>query len=591
MKSISSINEEQQKQLSNFESKITEVSQLYESEKDKKEKANIKLRSYKDKILKCAACINQLKNTRFILSKTVKEYSESIPKWQNDIIRASKFLDTQLNELNNENSALKLKLHELEKRIFEFTTPQNDKDAESNENLVAQVNSEKQILQDQLLGTQKQVEDLLTQNSKLNNEFAGLKLKYDDLLNAQLPIMVDENKTLKDQLNQLTQRISELSASNSDLNEMVCSLEKKNKKLKESLMSVQQNEDNNETVKNLNLQIRALESEKATLVKEKLNAKDNLVEIDIQNKALVDQVNKLQSDLEAIKIQYDTVLKQKEDLQSDIATSTHSEIDTLKKEKQALQECYDLLKKDFENLNDLNGLLKDEVETLKMSLEQPNDGAEHLSDLNVSLQADIVKLETKLSAYKQENASLLAEVKESRVKIKEVEAIKADYGDTKQKLASYKTENAELLNEMKEINQVLKERGEAISKLQKAIAEMERLIETLEKDRDESNTIKEDMVKKISALENELKNAQQASSSTNAEVEQQLATMRSNAFKLAAEKEAVITALKEEIEKLKENQQHSPVELPNEDNMSTSTISKADDHSRMKDLDESFEDK
>lgn len=591
MKSKSSINEEQQKQLSNFESKITEVSQLYESEKDKKEKGNIKLRSYKDKILKCAACINQLKNTRFILSKTVKEYSESIPKWQNDIIRASKFLDTQLNELNNENSALKLKLHELEKRIFEFTTPQNDKDAESNENLVAQVNSEKQILQDQLLGTQKQVEDLLTQNSKLNNEFAGLKLKYDDLLNAQLPIMVDENKTLKDQLNQLTQRISELSASNSDLNEMVCSLEKKNKKLKESLMSVQQNKDNNETVKNLNLQIRALESEKATLVKEKLNAKDNLVEIDIQNKALVDQVNKLQSDLEAIKIQYDTVLKQKEDLQSDIATSTHSEIDTLKKEKQALQECYDLLKKDFENLNDLNGLLKDEVETLKMSLEQPNDGAEHLSDLNVSLQADIVKLETKLSAYKQENASLLAEVKESRVKIKEVEAIKADYGDTKQKLASYKTENAELLNEMKEINQVLKERGEAISKLQKAIAEMERLIETLEKDRDESNTIKEDMVKKISALENELKNAQQASSSTNAEVEQQLATMRSNAFKLAAEKEAVITALKEEIEKLKENQQHSPVELPNEDNMSTSTISKADDHSRMKDLDESFEDK
>lgn len=591
MKSISSINEEQQKQLSNFESKITEVSQLYESEKDKKEKANIKLRSYKDKILKCAACINQLKNTRFILSKTVKEYSESIPKWQNDIIRASKFLDTQLNELNNENSALKLKLHELEKRIFEFTTPQNDKDAESNENLVAQVNSEKQILQDQLLGTQKQVEDLLTQNSKLNNEFAGLKLKYDNLLNAQLPIMVDENKTLKDQLNQLTQRISELSASNSDLNEIVCSLEKKNKKLKESLMSVQQNEDNNETVKNLNLQIRALESEKATLVKEKLNAKDILVEIDIQNKALVDQVNKLQSDLEAIKIQYDTVLKQKEDLQSDIATSTHSEIDTLKKEKQALQECYDLLKKDFENLNDLNGLLKDEVETLKMSLEQPNDGAEHLSDLNVSLQADIVKLETKLSAYKQENASLLAEVKESRVKIKEVEAIKADYGDTKTKLASYKTENAELLNEMKEINQVLKERGEAISKLQKAIAEMERLIETLEKDRDESNTIKEDMVKKISALENELKNAQQASSSTNAEVEQQLATMRSNAFKLAAEKEAVITALKEEIEKLKENQQNSPVELPNEDNMSTSTISKADDHSRMKDLDESFEDK
>lgn len=33
------------------------------------------------------------------------------------------------------------------------------------------------------------------------------------------------------------------------------------------------------------------------------------------------------------------------------------------------------------------------------------------------------------------------------------------------------------------------------------------------------------------------------------------------------------------------------VELPNDDNMSTSTTSKLEEHSRMKDLDDSFEDK
>lgn len=85
-----------QEQLDDYESKIKELTQLYENEKSNQEKSNIKLKSYRDKISKCAACINQLKNSRFILSKTVKEYSVNIPKWQNDIIAASVVLDGQL---------------------------------------------------------------------------------------------------------------------------------------------------------------------------------------------------------------------------------------------------------------------------------------------------------------------------------------------------------------------------------------------------------------------------------------------------------------------------------------------------------------
>lgn len=268
-------------------------------------------------------------------------------------------------------------------------------------------------------------------------------------------------------------------------------------------------------------------------------------------------MEKLKSDLLETKAQYDRLSQEKTILEKKYKSEKESETNNLKCQMMVLQEQYDLLKKEHDNLQDLNGLLKEEVDTLKLSLEQPRpDDNENSSDLNVSLQADIVKLETKLSAYKQENASLLAEVKESRSKIKEFDSLTAEYEDAKSKLSGYKTENTELLNEMKEINQVLKERGEAISKLQKAIAEMERLVETLEKDRDIINQEKEDLQKKVAALESDLQNAEQ-NTNKKSEVANQILVEKDNALKSLAEKETVIASLKDEVERLKQQQSSS----------------------------------
>ncbi|KAG7304401.1 hypothetical protein JYU34_011342 [Plutella xylostella] len=564
-----SMSEHEESKLLN-ENKIKEITQQFESEKDKKEKANVKLRSYKDKILKCAACINQLKNSRFILTKTVKEYSESIPKWQNDIIKASKFLDTQINQLSNENNALKLKLHELEKQINDFTGPSAINNTE------------------QLKSLQKQYDDLVINNNKVSSELSELKIKYDQQNNSEIPYLKDDNKLLKEQVNELTQRINQLLSSNSELHNLVKEVETKNKKLNESLQMIQdkvQSSDNS-TVENLSFQIKALESEKAILFKEKLNVKESLSEFENQNKILNDQVNRLNTEMRNLENQISILTQEKEMLKNNIPKETQADINEIMCEKMALQERYELLLKEHETITDLNGMLKDEVETLKLSLEQPKD--DNLSDLNVSLQTDIVKLETKLAAYKQENASLLAEVKESRAKAKEVQAIATDYEDVKSKLVSYKTENTELLSEMKEINQVLKERGEAISKLQKAIGEMERLVETLEKDRDDVKKENNDLHVKVQTLEQELLNAEQKTTK-NSEVTELIITERENAKKILAEKDSMINTLKEEIEKVKHQQSH--MELPNDDNMSTSTTSKLEEHSRMKDLDDSFEDK
>ncbi|XP_063833985.1 GRIP and coiled-coil domain-containing protein 2-like isoform X1 [Ostrinia nubilalis] len=597
---------------SDYENKIKEITQLYESEKNKKERANIKLRSYKDKILKCATCINQLKNSRFILTKTIKEYSENIPKWQNDIIKASKVLDDQLNELNNENSALKRKVLELENRLkseqndtqfaelqtentalkeklndMEQSKALSDEMLEKQISQVSELKDSHSILQSELSDLQAQMNNTLKGKSLLSDELDKLKAMYQDLNQVESQRQIDENKIilLTAQINEMQNKYESSVQKVSELSSLVDKLENENQDIKKSMNTAV----NTEFVENLQLQMKALESEKSMLVKEKLNARDNVIELENRNKILSDQLEKLKSDLQETKAQYDRLQQEKTVLEKKYKSEKESETTNFKCNMMVLQEQYDLLKKEHDNLQDLNGLLKEEVDTLKLSLEQPRpDDNENLSDLNVSLQADIVKLETKLSAYKQDNASLLAEVKESRAKVKEFDNLAAEYDDAKSKLSGYKTENTELLNEMKEINQVLKERGESISKLQKAIAEMERLVETLEKDRAIINQEKEDLQKKVSVLESDLQNAEQNTNKTQSEAANHLIE-KANAMKFLEEKEAVIASLREEIDRLKQ-QQSTTSELPNED-MSTSTISKAEEHSRMKDLDETFEEK
>ncbi|CAG4923712.1 unnamed protein product [Colias eurytheme] len=554
--------------------KIEELAKLYEGEKSKKEKANIKLKSYRDKILKCASCINQLKNSRFILTKTVNEYSENIPKWQNELIKASKILDDQMNVLNKENLSLKERIDKLEKQLNEVNMHNQNKSKVSEENIGLE--KDNLALKNEVSYLKQQLQDALESKVKIENDLRSLITKRD----IEIHEKNNENEMLKDEINR---KVQELQNIEKDMNQFILQIEK----LKEENDKLKTNEDE-DTKQNLILQLKALEGEKSILVKEKLNAKDNIIELENQNKLLSNENDKIKSDIESVKLQLENVCKENENLKLQTKTERDEKLKELESNITILNDQNSKLKKEFENLQDENGLLREEVETLKLSLEQPKDDIENLSDLNVSLQADLVKLETKLSNYKQENSSLLTELKECRGKVKEYDNIVAEYEDLKTKLLSYKTENNELLNEMKEINQVLKERGEAISKLQKAISEMENLIETLEKDRDEKNNKNVELLDRITVLENYLKNSEENINKSK-EDNEKLITERDTTLSLLKEKETLIITLKEELDRLKTNS-CIVSELPNED-MSTSTISKAEEHSRMKDLDETFEDK
>lgn len=446
--------------------------------------------------------------------------------------------------MTSENDLLKYQLQKLEHQIAETS------EDSMCSNKIDALNADNSSLRNMVENYQKQLEGYAAQNIALSDELIDIKSKYQELNETKLPTQRAENRLLKNQVEEITHKINDLTGKNIELELLLKNLKIKTQNLTDSLQNQSQSL---EATEHLNLQIRALESEKAILVKEKLNARDHMVEMDHQNKTLTEQVKKLQSEVLSLKSLLKTLSQEMSTMEVKFKTEKEGEVNNLMFKMMTLQEQYNLLKKEHEHLQDLNNLLKEEVDTLKLSLEQPKDDADNLSDLNVSLQADIVKLETKLSAYKQENASLLTEMKECRVKAKEFDTLLAEYEDTKSKLTGYKTENTELLNEMKEINQVLKERGEAISKLQKAVAEMETLIETLEKDRHSMNQEKDILSKKVGNLENDLKNAEQRTSKSSEEIEQ-IIIERDTAVTALSEKEAMITSLRDEIEKLKQQQ-------------------------------------
>ncbi|KPI93434.1 GRIP and coiled-coil domain-containing protein 2 [Papilio xuthus] len=543
-----------------LDNKAKEMTNLYESEKNKKDK-----------------------NSRFILSKTVKEYSENVPKWQNEILKASKVLDKQINELNNKNASLNDEILDLRNELMEA---KNNCNMKEHQNLMNKLSEENNTLKKELCNLEKQVSDLTQANLMIKEETTTIDLKQHEVLKSQLDKTVKENGSLYEKVNDLTGKVEKMNKANKELS---ASYEKVKEDYSRACEYLHKKAGNEQKLDELTLQVKALESEKAILVKKKLISRDVIAVLETQNKNYINQVDSLKQDVDTKKSQVDKLSQEILTLKESHNTEKDAEINQMKTKIITLQDMNDKLKKEYDDLLDLNGLLREEVDTLKLSLEQPKDDSEHLSDLNVSLQADIVKLETKLSAYKQENASLLTETKELRAKVNDYDNIVSECENAKSKLLSYKTENTELLNEMKEINEVLKERGEAISKLQKAVSEMEKLIESLEKDRDEIKEERANLVRKIETLECDLKTANQITNQ-NSDDMKKIALEKENVAQMLTDKENIIANLKEDIERLKQQTFSSASELPNDD-MSTSTISKAEEHSRMKDLDETFEDK
>lgn len=472
-----------EEKLTKTENKLSESESLYETEKAKKEKLNARLKYCKEKLAKCNSSITQLKSSKLVLLKTVSDYSESVPKWQQDIMNASKLLSEQLLKLESENNELKAKL-------------------------ASHIETEDNNVQNEV-EFQKSVDECDEANSKLYS----VSEKYKKL-QKEHRIHVENLKLLKSE---------------------------------------------NETFLN---NLKSLESEKHILVNEKKVARETIQKLEaekleLQNahQELTNNISFFKAEMKKLKFCIDNLEKQKITFTEELKTLRESKFQSEQALVTKMNDELISLRSALVSVEEENKLLLESNEMLKSQLdngldEQKTPEMRRIMEQNDMLHTDISKLQTKIVSFKNENTSLLAEVKESRQKLSELETVLQDHESTKSKMTNYKSENAELLKEMKEINQVLKERGETISKQYMEISELNRKVQLLEDEIKKAKNVSEHKDDEIKKMQNKADDDESDKQNWTTEKD----NLSTHWQALLNERDHIIISLQEDIEKLKQNQ-------------------------------------
>lgn len=287
-----------------------------------------------------------------------------------------------------------------------------------------------------------------------------------------------------------------------------------------------------------------------------------LVHFESESKRLEMVVTKLEIDLELKTEQLNHF--RSEDLsknpESNEVTALNQKINEMNSEMDILREISikyekslniestrDKLEQLTKNVHDLEAIIE-ETEIFK------NNKNTEILNLNKNLEAsntEIKKLINDHKIFSDSTKTQIENLSQEKDKIKE-DLIKSEkYKATADR---YKRENGDLLSEMKEVNQVLKERGEAISKQHSKITELQITIN--------------DNEKIIVAFKNQIK--------THDELLEEIKTIS----------EKTIKQLNDELSMLKNTSFDTQSEI-----LSTSTISRADESFRLKEIEDSFEEK
>nr|XP_029720123.1 GRIP and coiled-coil domain-containing protein 2-like [Aedes albopictus] len=597
----------------------------------KEEKLIRKLKLYKNKVQEISAKVLLLKSDRKILMKTVKDYSEQVPKWQKELLKASDVLFTRIQALERENACLK-------KANAESL---NQKHAQGSEQIMAfeeqlkQVTTEKEALEDSILCKQKVIDDMEAKNSSLNCVVAQMeeKLRLEQTENQKLSeqlVRLSEESTqnqaeLRSQLDEvqarLIKQVEELEAKSSQLVDYERKLEREEEENEKSLTEahqalskeLEQLKDSNDKKSTT---ISELQTVKESLEARNIDLQEQLQEAEMTRKHLAEMVEQFKIDAAQVQSQHQARLAELQELSAkqcadledkvrkDIEGGRNQEelqrsleeakrgVSTKEEELQQVQALNDALKAENENLQTrlLEGeetarLMAEEIERLQnriseayeqvdakdaqlsqfeQKLRQEADENEKGRNLITEKENTFQQLQQKLQETVstlesiQGKHDLLAAANQQLQTVNEKlsdenATFKTDLGTVQSKLELVKLENSDLLSELKEINEILKERGGVISLQLSKISELE----------SQKTTLQQKLTELSSPDVNELKQRSQ-------DLERQL-----------ADKETELIALRERDRSFDAQS----------DVMSTSTISRAEESARMRDVDDSFEEK
>nr|CAD7608807.1 unnamed protein product [Timema genevievae] len=407
--------------------------------------------------------------------------------------------------------------------------------------------------------------------------------------------------------------------------------------------------DKSSLLTNSEIQIQALHDKLSQTVREDGGYKDQLVDLQKSHKEKVIEFEKLFQKYQELNQKYSDTVKVLNDkhIELDNANETvreiNSEIESLKaklfisqqslaetseacsnhvESKQRFQEAIDKFKEKIKSLecqqremeNNLRftserdgmlfsetvkkheSLVAEQLELKKLLVVKESKLQELSNELKCSKQSKeevnsrLHDLHTTVTSLRASHSVLRGEVEvcRSRPFLSEetVRAVQeAVVGHVHAEVARAKLEVKELLGEMNEMNQALKQRGESVSLLKEMVAELE---QKLADSSAQLATTVESLAVKTTELEGKETQLQ--------EFGEQLAGLREELRQREEERSQGILRIEElerrilHLERECEDARKEGGEAPSEV-MSSSTISKAEDTSRLKDLEESFEER
>nr|CAD7570793.1 unnamed protein product [Timema californicum] len=545
-------------------------------------KRDSEIESHKAELLNLQANVIEMKNVCDNQISTIANQNETI-------INLQKTLGDQARQLADSESEIKNKISEYEKEM-------NSKQVESEtiRKTLIEKNSEIELLKTKLLniqGTLSKIQDACDGHAatifKQNNDIDILNKTLEDkstlLTNSEIQIQALEDK--------LSQTVREVDV----YKDQVVDLQKSHKEEAiefEKLFQKYQelNQKYSDTVKLLN---------------------DKHIELDIANKT----VKEINSEIESLRAEL--FISQQSLAETSEACSNHIE------SKHRFQEAIDKFKEKIKSLecqqremenhlmftSERDGVLFNEIvkkheslvaeqlELKKLLVVKESKLQEVSNELKCSKQSKeevnsrLHELHTTVMSLRASHSALRGEVEvcRSRPFLSEetVRAVQeAIVGHVHAEVARAKLEVKELLGEMNEMNQALKQRGESVSLLKEMVAELE---QKLADSSARLATAVESLAVKTTELEGKETQLQEVSEQLASQREElrRREEERSQGILRIEELERRILYLERECEDVrKEGAGEAPSEV-----MSSSTTSKAEEMSRLKDLEGSFEER
>uniref|UniRef100_A0A182UHY4 GRIP domain-containing protein n=1 Tax=Anopheles melas TaxID=34690 RepID=A0A182UHY4_9DIPT len=590
----------------------------------REEKLIRKLKLYKAKVQEINAKLLLLKSDRKILLKTVKEYSDQVPKWQKDLVNASNVLFEKIRLLELEKSNLEEKVgqHEelqkglrekneaLERKVSELMreiengslasrdqTDDGNSDGESNKTQVEELRAEIEHLNSSLASMEvdKQSE-LAAQEAKLqtdseekeslrkylevcNQTIVVLKAKIQaqekvltesmesqrslstqvDQYKQQTSAFEQQEKQLQEELQKQTQQLEHHGKVQQTLEEHVASLtsklsemEKENHRLQEALESMSTEGDEKSVA--LQKQLNGTSQTLADMKREKEGLAKKIVSLEGELQA---QASKMAEENQQV---MQKLIVENQNLEAQLAQLAEKLRGSIGKFKQSQERCKRLEQETESRKLELEELLSEKTRLLDEVKQARTDNDEKCQQLSLDLQTksdSIVELEQEKERFAKELAELKTKLQQNENKLvdeSQVQKLQEQITAISESCDRLKTENGELLSELKEINEMLKDRGEVINLQLSKIAELQDKLSRAE-------TVDMQPLKQ--------------------QIEQLQSTVAEKEAELERQRDEFATAI---------NRSNVSFDAQS-DVMSTSTISRVEDVARLREIDESFEEK